>query len=71
MGVHPLGFDPMISFVHFDINARDSEPDGSRPCPCHDSEQLHVTGMDDYVTKPIRVDALVEAFARAALRAEG
>jgi hypothetical protein len=71
MGVHPLGFDPMISFVNFDINARDSEPDGSRPCPCHDGERLPVPGMDDCVTRAIRVDALVEALARAAPRAEG
>ena len=34
-----------------------------------DREQCLAAGMDDYVTKPIRVDALVEALNRTELRA--
>jgi hypothetical protein len=64
-------FGAMISFLPFDINCGDLGPYASRPCPCHDSEQLHVPGMDDCVTQAIRVDALVEALAQAAPRAEG
>ncbi len=35
-----------------------------------DRELCIAAGMDDYVTKPIRVDALVEALTRVAARGE-
>jgi CheY-like chemotaxis protein len=33
-----------------------------------DREECLAAGMDDYITKPIRVDALVEALNNAKLR---
>ena len=35
-----------------------------------DREECLAAGMDDYVTKPIRVDALVEALNRVPARKE-
>jgi CheY-like chemotaxis protein len=35
-----------------------------------DREMCMDAGMDDYVTKPIRVDALVEALANVTARAD-
>ena len=35
-----------------------------------DREMCIAAGMDDYLTKPIRVDALVDALARTPARAE-
>ena len=36
-----------------------------------DREACLAAGMDDHVTKPIRVDALVESLLRVAQRGEG
>jgi hypothetical protein len=61
MGDQSPEFGTMISFSLFDINCGDPGLYGSRPCQCKGSAQLHVPGMDEYMTQPIRIAALVEA----------